>query len=77
LFRPRSPPLTVRNILRWADAYCRRTGRWPVARSGPVVESPDDTWAAVEGALQHGTRGLLGGDSIAMLLNRERRAKRK
>jgi hypothetical protein len=75
--KSRSPPLTVRKILRWADAHYRRTGRWPVAGSGAIAESPDDTWAAVEGALQQGTRGLPGGDSIAKLLNRERRAQRK
>jgi hypothetical protein len=61
-------------LSRWPDAYSRRTDCWPVAGSGRIVESPDDTWAAVEGALQHGTRGLPGGDSIARLLNRERRA---
>jgi hypothetical protein len=75
--KSRSPPLTVRKILRWADAHYRRTGRWPVQASGPIPESPDDTWSAVEGALQHGLRGLPGGDTLPRLLDRERRATTK
>jgi hypothetical protein len=74
--KSRSPPLTVRKIQSWADAHLRRTGCWPVPGPGPIRESPDDTWAAIEGALQQGTRGMPGGDTIPRLLDRERRIKK-
>ncbi len=68
-------PLTLRRILAWADAYRRRVGKWPSTRSGPVAESPDDSWQAIELSLRHGLRGLKGGSSLARLLA-ERRGKR-
>ena len=54
------PRLTVTRILAWADAYHRRTRRWPAITSGPVRESPGDTWSAVNCALRLGLRGLPG-----------------
>src|SRR5581483_11221140 len=36
----RHPPFTEELILAWADAHHRRTGRWPVAESGPVTDAP-------------------------------------
>jgi hypothetical protein len=64
-----SPPrLTLTRILAWADAYHRRTGRWPGQASGPIHDAPGETWAAVERSLQGGQRGLPGGSSIAQLL---------
>jgi hypothetical protein len=66
------PPLTVEQILAWADAYHGRTGRWPAAASGPVEGAPGETWANVNAALSDGYRGLPGGDSLARLLDRRR-----
>jgi hypothetical protein len=66
------PELTVRRILRWADAWRARTGRWPLRESGPVPESPGDTWMAVNMALGKGHRGLPGGSSLARLLAEHR-----
>jgi hypothetical protein len=43
----------------------------------PTPAVADDTWAAVEGPLQPGTRGQPGGELIARLLNRERGARRR
>jgi hypothetical protein len=39
VYRPPPPrrPLTVREILRWAEAHHRRTGKWPIRFSGRVV----------------------------------------
>jgi hypothetical protein len=71
--RPR-PPLTVPQILAWADAHRARTGAWPGAASGPVGGAPGETWAAVNVALRLGHRGLPGGDTLARLLQRERGA---
>ncbi len=66
------PPLTVEQILAWADAHHTRTGRWPVAKSGEIPEAPGQTWAAVDAALRAGVRGQPGGDSLARLLARPR-----
>jgi hypothetical protein len=66
------PPLTVKRILEWADAFCKRTGKLPFATSGAIPEMPGETWATVETALYGGSRGLRGGDSLARLLKRHR-----
>lgn len=62
------PQLTEEQILVWADAHHRRTGRWPQARSGEVVEAPGTTWKAVEESLRAGCRGLPGGSTLRRLL---------
>ncbi len=66
------PALSVARILRWADAYHSRTSEWPKSTSGPVAESPADTWRAISAALRNGTRGLRGGSSLARLLQKRR-----
>jgi hypothetical protein len=66
------PPLSEALILALADAHQARTGAWPTSGSGPVAGSPGETWHALDGALQHGCRGLPGGDSLARLLRRAR-----
>jgi hypothetical protein len=71
------PRLTKRQILAWADAHHARTGRWPSAKSGPVHEDPAESWANINHALSRGRRGLLGGDSLALLLERHGRKKRR
>lgn len=75
--RPPPPgPLNVSKILRWADAWHRRHGKWPFQSSGPIPESPSDNWRMVDAALRCGHRGLDGGSSLAQLLA-EHRGKRK
>jgi hypothetical protein len=71
---PRKPPLTVAQILVWADAHHARAGTWPAARSGPVERSPGESWRGLDRDLRHGFRGLPGGDSLHRLLRRERGA---
>jgi hypothetical protein len=66
------PPLTVGQILAWADAHRARTGRWPHARSGPVAGAPGEAWGSINSALYDGHRGLPGGDSLVRLLGRLR-----
>jgi hypothetical protein len=66
------PALSVKDILAWADAHHLRTGPWPLASSGPVVDAPGETWTAIQVALAHGTRGLAGGSSLARLLAEHR-----
>src|SRR5688572_5463732 len=40
-------PLTEDLIVAWARAWHHRHGRWPDRHSGPVPESPGDTWKKV------------------------------
>jgi hypothetical protein len=68
-----APPLDARQILRWADAHFRRTGRWPGATAGPVADARGETWGAVASALYAGNRGLAGGETLARLLRRHGR----
>jgi hypothetical protein len=66
------PPYTVAQVLEWADAHYRRTGRRPNEDSGPVEDAPGETWKAIEAALRQGARGFPGGSSIARLLAKRR-----
>jgi hypothetical protein len=63
---------TIQQILAWADRFHERTGRWPSAASGVILETQGDTWAVVHAALQLGRRGLAGGSSLARLLAEHR-----
>jgi hypothetical protein len=65
------PPLTVGQVLAWADAAFQRTGQWPNQYSGPIMESPEETWAGVNYALKVGTRGLPAGRSLAQILSEQ------
>jgi hypothetical protein len=69
------PRLTVGQILKWADAHKRRTGRWPGVSSGRLADAPEETWLAIDTALRDGGRGLPRGDSLARLLARRRGAR--
>jgi hypothetical protein len=66
------PPLTIPQILQWADAWNRRHGHYPRRTSGPIPRSNGETWANVGDALVRGHRGLTGGSSLARLLSEER-----
>jgi hypothetical protein len=68
----RKPPLTEEAIVAWARAHFERTGRWPHASSGPVLDAAGEHWRAINTALYIGNRGLKGGDSLARLLERHR-----
>jgi hypothetical protein len=73
--RAQSPPLTVDQILRWADAYRERHGTWPNRRAGHVTAEGGLTWSAVDAALRVGARGLSGGSSLPRLLSEYRGAR--
>jgi hypothetical protein len=64
--------LDVARVLGWAEAHRARAGAWPRIDSGPVPESPGETWRRIDNALRLGLRGLEGGSSLARLLERER-----
>ena len=65
-------PLTVDQILGWADSYRERTGQWPRHTSGSIPNAPGETWGAIEFALRNGRRGLPGGTSLYRLLKDHR-----
>jgi hypothetical protein len=71
------PPLTRSQILHWAEAHHRQSGRWPSANSGPVDGTPGETWKGVDLALRHGYRGLHRGPSLARLLADERKVRNR
>lgn len=71
------PPYTEDQILKWADACFQRSGSWPWSKSGPIPDAPGETWMAVDMALAHGTRGLAGGSSLALLLAERRNVRNK
>jgi len=66
------PPLAVPQILAWADAHLKRTGRFPTSLSGPVCEATDESWGRINNALYHGIRGLAGGSSLRSFLAEQR-----
>ena len=69
--RPRKPhrtPLTLEQVLKWADEHYERTGRWPTASSGLIPDTDGESWDAVRQCLQRGCRGLPGGESLLKLL---------
>jgi hypothetical protein len=51
------PPLPVKQIFTWADAYSERQGTWPQIRPGPVEGVPGQMWAVC--------RRLSGADGVA------------
>jgi hypothetical protein len=64
------PPLTEAQVVAWARAHHAATGRWPNGASGPVADAPGESWAAIQGYLRQGLRGLPGGENLAQLLAR-------
>ena len=64
----RPPPLSVEQILGWAESHRQRTGVWPNAEAGSVADVPGETWRGIDNALRQGRRGLANGSSLAKLL---------
>jgi hypothetical protein len=62
--------LRAQQIEGWARSHHRRSGRWPSARSGEVVDAPGENWRAIDQALREGSRGLPGGDTLKQLVVR-------
>ncbi len=71
------PPLTLVQILAWADAHHATHGQWPSGRSGQVPEAPGEDWKNIDMALRKGFRGLPGGTSLARLLTQRRPEQRR
>jgi hypothetical protein len=66
------PPISVGQILSWADQYHAQSGKWPTDASEPVAGMKCESWPPIDAALRAGNRRLPGGDSLPRLLARER-----
>jgi superfamily II DNA or RNA helicase len=66
------PTLTIRTILKWADAHHERTGQWPTSESGDVPDAPGEKWGNINAVLDRGNRSLASGSSLAQLLAKHR-----
>jgi hypothetical protein len=73
----RRRPLTIAEILRWADAYRETTGGWPTRARGIIPGTVGETWVQVDEALRGGLRGLPGVSSLPRLLAEERGARNR
>jgi hypothetical protein len=71
------PRLRGKVILKWADTFHARTGRWPTRRSGPIPEAPGENWNRVNFALAVGARGLPGGSTLTQFLSQHRGARNR
>jgi hypothetical protein len=73
MFEKNRVTMSVPEILSWSDAHKQRTGRWPKAVSGLVIDGPLGlNWRKVDNALRYGSFGLDGGSTLAKLLAAER-----
>jgi hypothetical protein len=68
-------PLTIQEILRWADAHREATGKWPNLFDGSILGAKFESWGAVDEALRYGFRSLAGGSSLTALLAEHRDAR--
>jgi hypothetical protein len=68
-------PLTIEQVLAWADHEYRLTGRWPRTIGGPLLADRSEKWRNIDQALRAGGRGLPGGSSLARLLAEHRGAR--
>jgi hypothetical protein len=69
--------LTVEQILEWADAHHRRSGRWPTYHSGPVWGVEGETWAGIDNALRKAQRKLPRTSLPALLAERRGKVPRR
>ncbi|HWL94457.1 MAG TPA: hypothetical protein VNT79_13090 [Phycisphaerae bacterium] len=72
----RPPPVTVEQVLRWADQHHARTGKWPTTSDRAIPSSLGETWMSVSKALARGSRGLPK-TPLALLLTERRGIRRK
>ena len=63
--------LTEDMIWGWMKAHHAKTGKWPSAATGEVLDARGETWGGLNTCLREGLRGLSGGPSLKKL--REKR----
>jgi hypothetical protein len=67
------PPFTVSQVLALADQFFSSSGHWPYPNSGPIDDLPNETWMAINKALERGSRGLPAGWKLPSFLDKHRR----
>jgi hypothetical protein len=67
----RLPLLSVAQTLACADAHHARSGAWPHADRGHVLDNRNEKWVILTQTLLLGLRGLPAGDSLARFLDGE------
>jgi len=72
-----APPLSISQILAWADDFQARRGIWPRANSGRIPGALGTTWCAVDAALRNRFRGLSVTSSLSKLLQAERNVRHR
>ncbi len=72
--KPKRAPLSIEEILRWADDWYAIHGTWPNINSGHIPGTLDDTWRRIDDSLRKGYRELPRKSdlSLARLLERRR-----
>ncbi len=65
------PPLTVEQILKWADRHKAQTGKWPRYHSGKI-DGTDLTWMAVGYSILYAKPNLPHGLTLPLLLQKYR-----
>ncbi len=70
----KSRPLTVEQILAWADVHYSDHGRWPGRYYGAIDGAPGENWNNIDAALRVGCRGLPGGSTLSSFLLQYRKA---
>ena len=66
-YRERRAPLTVEQIVAWAEEHRANTGSWPTSYSGDLPHAPWETWSNIAAALHRGHRSLPKSSSLAEL----------
>jgi hypothetical protein len=67
----RKAPLSIGQILAWADAHFGKYGKWPGQHS-EKIDGTDESWMRVATAIRLGLRGLKRGTTLARLLDEHR-----
>jgi hypothetical protein len=68
---PKVPTFSTQQIVKWAERFYEKHGRWPTA-SSPREPGMTHSWHTIDVALREGIRGLPGGSSLAHLLREHR-----
>jgi len=64
------PPLTLNQIVKWAEHHFEQTGDWPAQKSGRVLADREENWGGICKALAQGTRGLAPRQRLSAILGK-------
>jgi hypothetical protein len=64
-------PISVEDVLAWADDHYARHDAWPTSHSGEIPGT-EQNWTSINACFQNGCRGLTCGGSLATFLEKHR-----